>query len=85
MMLKIRCLACNTEVHAKPGQSSICKCSNMATIKGDSVSAVDLSQVVIISGTPSYEKTANVLSSSDLMWQEERKKRGVRRLTFDER
>jgi hypothetical protein len=57
----------------------------MATIKGDSVSAVDLSQVVIISGTPSYKKPSNVLSSSDLMWQEERKKRGVRRLTFDER
>ena len=84
-MLKIRCLACNTEVQAKPGQSSICKCSNMATIRGDSVSAVDLSQVVIISGTPSYKKAASVLSSSDLMWQEERKKRGVKRLSFEER
>jgi hypothetical protein len=84
-MLKIRCLACNTEVHAKPGQSSVCKCSNMATVKGDSVSAVDLSQVVIISGTPTYKQSKAVLSSSDLMWQEERKKRGVRRLTFDER
>jgi len=83
-MLKIRCLACNTEVQAKPGQSSVCKCSNMATIRGDSVSAVDLSQVVIISGTPSYKKSASVLSSSDLMWQEERKKRGVRRITFEE-
>jgi hypothetical protein len=57
----------------------------MATIRGDSVSAVDLSQVVIISGTPSYKKAVSVLSSSDLMWQEERKKRGVRRLTFEER
>jgi hypothetical protein len=57
----------------------------MATIKGDSVSAVDLSQVVIISGTPTYKQPKAVLSSSDLMWQEERKKRGVRRLTFDER
>jgi len=85
MMLKIRCLACNTEVLAKPGQSSVCKCSNMAAIRGDSVSAVDLSQVVIISGSPSYKKPASVLSSSDLMWQEERKKRGVRRITFEER
>jgi hypothetical protein len=84
-MLKIRCLACNTEVQAKPGQSSVCKCSNMATIRGDSVSAVDLSQVVIISGTPSYNQPKAVLSSSDLMWQEERKKRGVKKLSFEER
>lgn len=57
----------------------------MATIRGDSVSAVDLSQVMIISGNPSYKQSKSVLSSSDLMWQEERRKRGVRRLTFEER
>jgi len=84
-MLKIRCLACNTEVHAKPGQSSVCKCSNIATIRGDAVSALDLSQVVIISGTPSVKESKAHLSATDLMWQEERKKRGFRRLTFEER
>jgi hypothetical protein len=76
---------CNTEVQAKPGQSSVCKCSNIATIRGDAVSALDLSQVVIISGTPSQKQTKTYLTSSDLMWQEERKRRGFRRLTFEER
>lgn len=84
-MLKIRCLCCNTEVAAKAGQTSTCKCSNLATIRGDSVSAVDLSQVMIISGTPSSKKPKAVLSQSDLLWQEERRKRGVRKLTFEER
>jgi hypothetical protein len=84
-MLKIRCLCCNTEVVAKAGQTSTCKCSNLATIRGDSISAVDLSQVMIISGTPSSRKPKSVLSQSDLLWQEERRKRGVRKLTFEER
>jgi hypothetical protein len=84
-MLKILCKSCNNEVVAKPGQSSQCKCSNMATIRGSSISALDLSQVVIISGTPTNKKSKNVLSSNDLIWQEERRKRGVRKLSFEER
>jgi hypothetical protein len=84
-MLKIRCLNCNTEVAAKAGKSSTCKCSNLATIRGDSISAVDLSQVIIISGTPSNKSVKNVLTSSDLIWQEERRKRGVTKISFEER
>ncbi len=84
-MLKIRCKLCNSEVVAKPGQSSSCKCSNMATIRGESISALDLSQVVIVSGVPSFKQTKTILTSTDLMWQEERRKRGVRKLTFEER
>jgi len=84
-MLKIRCKVCNEEVTAKPGQSSCCKCSNMATIRGDSISAVDLSQIIIVSGTPYYKKSKTVLSNTDLVWQEERRKRGVRKLIFEER
>lgn len=83
-MLKIRCLDCNTEVQTKPGQYSVCGCSNMATIRGESISAVDLSRVVIVSKDKQL-KNNNLLSQSDLMWQEERKKRGVRKLTFEER
>jgi hypothetical protein len=84
-MLKILCKMCNEEVVAKSGQSSQCKCSNIATIRGNSISAIDLSQVIIVSGTPMNKKSKNVLSSSDLMWQEERRRRGVRKLSFEER
>ena len=84
-MLKIRCLACNMEVQAKPGKSSICNCSNMATIRDDIVSAKDLSQVVIVSGVESNNKPKNTMSTADILWHEERKKRGVKRLTFEER
>ena len=57
----------------------------MATIRGDSISAVDLSQIIIVSGTPYYKKSKTVLSNTDLVWQEERRKRGVRKLIFEER
>lgn len=57
----------------------------MATIRGDSISAVDLSQIVIVSGSPSYKKSKTVLSNADLIWQEERRRRGVRKLIFEER
>ena len=53
----------------------------MMTVNEDKVSAVDLSKVVmIISGK---EKKQNVLSQQDLVYQEQRRKRKVRRLDFD--
>jgi hypothetical protein len=55
----------------------------MMSVKGDSVTAVDLSKVVMINSTQKEQK--NVLSSSDLAYQEARRQRKVRRLDFDVR
>jgi hypothetical protein len=54
----------------------------MMTINGDKVTAVDLSRVVMISlgGT---NKNKEVLSPQDLSFQEERRKRKVRKLDFE--
>jgi|TARA_B100000287_G_scaffold374856_1_gene374949 hypothetical protein len=52
------------------------------TIKGDSVTAVDLSRVVMIQSNQKNEKS-NGLTSQDLQWQEERRKRKVRKLDFE--
>ena len=84
-MIVVRCKQCNTEVKSSP-QTSTCGCPNMTTIKGDSVTAVDLTKVVMVS---SYQKTnktkQGVLSDNDLMFQEERRKRKVRKLDFEVR
>jgi hypothetical protein len=48
----------------------------MMSVKGDSVTAVDLSKVVMINSTQKEQK--NVLSSSDLAYQEARRQRKVR-------
>jgi hypothetical protein len=53
----------------------------MASIHNDKITALDLAQIVMIE---SYEKAPNkYLTNSDLMWQEERKKRGVKKLDFE--
>jgi|TARA_B100000927_G_scaffold283884_1_gene272118 hypothetical protein len=55
----------------------------MTTIRGDKISAVDLSQVVMLNSYTS--KKENFLSSEDVQWQESRRKRKVRKLDFEVR
>ena len=58
----------------------------MTTVKGDSVTAVDLSRVVMIqSSTKKQFKSKDVLTPQDLNFQEERRKRKVRKLDFEVR
>ncbi len=53
----------------------------MATIRGDKVSAVDLSQIVMLNSYTT--KKENFLSSEDLAFQEARRQRKVRKLNFE--
>ena len=57
----------------------------MMTVKGDSVTAVDLTRVVMIRSDKENKKSKGVLSDNDLMFQEERRKRKVRKLDFEVR
>ena len=53
----------------------------MTTVTGTNFSAADLTKVVIVK---SYqENTPDGLTSQDLQWQEERRKRKVRKLDFE--
>ncbi len=83
-MLSIRCKECGREVSGYSTQVRSCGCPNMATVKGDSISAVDLKQVVMLNSGKNMEKD-NSLTSSDLQWQEDRRKRKVRKLDFETR
>ena len=78
-MILVRCKDCNTEV--VDGKS--CGCPNMVTVKGDVVSAVDLTRTIVVRSNKVEEKTA--LSAEDLAYQEQRRKRKVRRLDFEVR
>ena len=82
-MLVVRCRDCNKEINSHPSQSHSCGCPNMMTVKGDSVTAVDLSRVVMISSSVKKKQKDGVLSDSDLMFQEERRKRKVRKMDFE--
>jgi len=80
-MLIVRCRDCNREINST-NKTQVCGCPNMMTVKGDSVSAVDLSRVVMVNYTQKEQKI-NVLTSQDIAWQEARRQRKVKRLDFE--
>ena len=80
-MITVRCKECNKEIISN-NKTQVCGCPNMMTVKEDKISARDLSKVVMINNN-SLQKTKSVLSSQDLIFQEERKKRKVRKLDFE--
>ena len=82
-MLVVQCKDCRKELSSN-GQSRSCGCPNMTTVKGDGVTAVDLSRVVMVQSTTNDNKS-NALSPSELAWQEQRRKRKVRKLDFEVR
>ena len=83
-ILKIKCLSCGKELEGAAGKSVCCGCSNMTTIKGDVISANDMSNVVVLN-MPSKERDSGVLRPEDIQWQERRRQRKVRRLDFEVR
>ena len=82
--LKIRCRSCGKELEGHPTKTVTCGCPNMATIRGDKISAVDLSSVIMLNSYHNKSKSG-VLTSEDIAWQEARRQRKVRRLDFEVR
>ena len=76
-MIKVRCKECNTEV--TEGRS--CGCPNMVMVKGDIVTAIDLNRTIMVSSN--NDNTDMGFTSQDLQWQEQRRKRKVRKLDFE--
>ena len=81
-MIIVRCKNCNVEISSS-SKTQCCGCPNMMTVTEDKVSAVDLSQIVMIKSGES--RKTNKLSAQDLAYQEARRQRKVRRLDFEER
>ena len=71
-MLTVRCKVCGVELKSSP-KLQACKCVNKMTLIDETVTAVDLSKVVIVSGVK--KKKQEGLTSKDLEWQEQRSKR----------
>ena len=54
------------------------------SVKDDKISAIDLSQVVVVESN-NQKKQSGILSSQDLAFQEARRQRKIRKLEFDVR
>ena len=79
----VRCRECNKELSSHPTKTKCCGCPNMTTVRGDNVSALDLSRVIMIDSGKKRKDGNNVLSPQDLSFQEERRKRKVRKMDFE--
>ena len=82
--IKIKCRSCGKELEGHSNKTVSCGCPNMTTVRGDRISAVDLGQVVMINSF-NPKDNGNVLTQQDIQWQEQRRKRKVRKLNFEVR
>ena len=80
-MIIVRCKECNKEVKSST-QTQVCGCSNMLTVTEDTFSARDMSMVIMVSNT-NFKSKKDGLTEKDLQWQEQRRKRKVRKLDFE--
>ena len=80
--IKVRCRSCGKEVEGAAGRAVSCGCPNRVTVVGDVVSAVDMDKVVMLNSY-GLNKEKEGLTDQDLLWQEQRRRRKVRRLDFE--
>ena len=82
-MFTVKCTQCGKEIVSQPGKTRACGCPNMMTVNDDVVTAIDLTRTIMVSS--SNDNTESGLTSQDLQWQEQRRKRKVRKLNFEVR
>ena len=80
--LRVQCRVCGKELQGNTGKTYSCGCSNMMTVRGDVVSAVDMSDVIMLTSHTQKPKNEG-LTQQDIEWQEARRKRKVRKMDFE--
>jgi hypothetical protein len=80
-MLTIRCKECRAEL-TSTSKVQFCGCPNQMSIVDDKISAADLDKVVIVTNDLE-RKLDSHFSRKELQYQENRRRRKVRRLDFD--
>jgi len=82
-MITVRCKECKKEL-TSTGKVQFCGCPNQMRVSDNNVGAVDLEKVVMVSNNLE-NKIDSHFSRSELLYQEERRRRKVRRLDFEVR
>ena len=82
-MITVRCKECGKEL-TSTSKVQFCGCPNQMSIVDDKIGAKDLDKVVMVTNNVE-RKIDSHFSRSELIYQEERRKRKVRRLDFDVR
>jgi len=82
-MIVVRCKECGTELTSS-SKVQFCGCLNQMRVVDDKVGAVNLDKVVMVSNNVE-RKIDSHFSKEELQYQEERRRRKVRRIQFEER
>ena len=82
--LRVQCRVCGKELQGNSGKTYSCGWSNMMTVRGDTVSAVNMSDVIMLNSNKS-KRVNEGLTQQDIEWQEQRRKRKVRKMDFEVR
>ena len=80
-MITIRCKECRTEL-TSTSKVQFCGCPNQMSIVDNKIGAKDLDKVVMVTNEVE-KKIDSHFSRSELLYQEERRKRKVRKLDFE--
>ena len=80
----VRCNACGKDLQSDGNRIISCGCSNMTSVHDDVVSANDMDQVIILQNNKKFKKES-LFTSQELEYHEARRRRGVRKMIFDER
>ncbi len=78
----VRCKEYKTEITSSPKPQG-CGCPNQLIVYDDQVSANDLGKVVMVQNHNKDKEPS--LSRDDIAWQEQRRKRKIKRLDFEVR
>ena len=82
-MITVRCKECNTELTSS-NKIQTCGCPNQMTLVDNKVGALDMNKVVLITHNRE-SKIDSHFSREELLYQEERRRRKVKRLDFEVR
>ena len=82
-MLTIRCKECKAEL-TSTSKTQFCGCPNQMSIVDNKIGAMNLDKVVMV--TNNVERKINShFSREELLYQEERRRRKIRKLDFEVR
>ena len=80
-MITVRCKECGKEL-ISTSKIQFCGCPNQMSVVDNKVGAKDMDKVVMVTNNLE-RKIDSHFSRSELLYQEERRKRKVRRLDYD--
>ena len=82
-MITIRCKECKTEI-TSTSKVQFCGCPNQMSLVDNKIGAKDLDKVVMVSNNRETKLDSH-FTKDELFYQEERRRRKIRRLDFEVR